>query len=89
MNTAKPEPALNSLEAIVVAKAQVLAELRESRVRMSDKAKGIFAPAAAVEGRAGKWMGNIERAIAIYDGAKFGIKVMRRLRLTRFFRRKR
>ncbi len=89
MQVNRQEKTLDSLEAVIAAKAEVRQALADSRARMGEQVKSLFAPADTSQGKTGKWMGYVERSIAIYDGAMFGIRIIRRLRQLRLFNRRR
>lgn len=70
-----------TLEAINEEMEQLRSEMAQQHTQMQARAKALFAPVPDA-GKAVRWMGHFERAMAVYDGVMFGIRVMRRMRTT-------
>ncbi len=83
-----PTP-LVTLDAIKAEKERLRTELDNCYGRMKSHCQALYAPGPTGQSGAARWMGNIERALTIYDGVMFGMKVIRRLRKSRLFRRRR
>lgn len=66
---------------ILAKRDATLAEIRKSSDKIKKQTHALFSPPIS-HGRMEAVMNNVDRAVAIYDGVMFGVKVMRRLRRT-------
>lgn len=83
-----PQPkTVITLETIAQLKAQKLEEVRKAKAQMTATLHEIFAPAERKGGVEGL-MQSVSTGIAVYDGVRTGIKIMRRFG-SLFRRRKR
>lgn len=78
-----PTPVI-TLEMIRQQKAEKLAEIRASKQRISDKARGLFHPSESSNGSANALMSNFSSGMAIFNGVMTGFKIIKRIRS--FFR---
>lgn len=80
-----PTPVI-TLEMIRRQKAEKLAEIRASKQRISDTARGLFRPNESSNGSANALMNNFSSGMAIFNGVMTGFKIIKRIRS--FFRRR-
>lgn len=75
-NNKTPNPAPASLEEIALRKAELLQQIQVQKQVMAELAQEIFAPAAPAVGRANGIMRMFSMGMSVFNGVRWGMKVM-------------